>query len=140
MRTWLLTLAPLLLGTVIGAAQDSEQVLRVGEGGVRPPTKVIDVRPRYPQATRDAGVGGGVLLDMTVDAGGMTRDIHVLRSPEGDYGFDVAAVEAVRQWEYEPTWLNGEPVSVTFTVTISFLPPRSEDQAPAEVERLRTRS
>ena len=56
------------------------------------------------------------------------------------YGFDVAAVEAVRQWEYEPTWLNGEPVSVRFTVTISFLPPRSEDQAPAEVERLRTRS
>ena len=35
-------------------------------------------------------------------------------------GLDAAAIEGVNQWEYEPTLLNGEPVSVTFTVRVNF--------------------
>jgi len=34
---------------------------------------------------------------------------------------DEAALEAVRKWEYTPTLLNGEPVSVLMTVTVSFV-------------------
>lgn len=90
--------------------------VRVG-GNVKAPTKTRDVRPVYPDEAREAGVQGVVILEVTVDATGHIADARVLRSIPL---LDTAALEAAQQWEFEPTLLNGRPVSVIMTVTVNF--------------------
>lgn len=90
--------------------------VRVG-GNVKAPTKTKDVQPVYPDEAREARVQGVVILEVTVDAAGLVGDARVLRSIPL---LDAAAIEAVQQWEFVPTLLNGRPVSVIMTVTVNF--------------------
>jgi periplasmic protein TonB len=92
------------------------QPLRVG-GNIRAPAKVRDVRPVYPAIAQASKVQGIVVIEATIGPDGRVRDTRVLRSTPL---LDDAALEAVRQWQYEPTLLNGEPVPVIMTVTVSF--------------------
>ena len=101
------------------APEPSGRVLRVG-GAVKPPQKLVNVAPEYPQAARDAGITGVVAIEATIDETGSVSDAKVVKSsPE----FDEAALEAVRQWKYQPTLLNGAPVPVIMTVTLNFALP-----------------
>ena len=71
--------------------------------------------PVYPA---DApGMHGTVILDVTINQQGHVSEIRVVR---GTPLLVEAAVEAVRQWEYEPTLLNGVAVPVIMTVTVNF--------------------
>ncbi len=97
-------------------ASAARQPLRVG-GTIGPPKKIVDVAPVYPDAAKDAGVSGVVIIEATVDTEGRVQDARVLRSIPL---LDNAALDAVTQWRYTPTWLNGEPVPVTMTMTINF--------------------
>jgi TonB family protein len=90
--------------------------LRVG-GNIRTPRKIQDARPVYPQEARDAGVQGVVIVEVRVEPDGRVGSARVLRSIPL---LDQAALDAVRQWEFEPTLLNGAPVAVVMTVTIQF--------------------
>jgi len=90
--------------------------VRVG-GKVRPPTKTKDVAPVYPAAAKSARIAGVVIIEATIGADGKVIDAKVLRSVPM---LDQAALDAVRQWEYSPTLLNGAPVPVVMTVTINF--------------------
>ena len=90
--------------------------VRVG-GRIFPPTKLRDIAPLYPSEAELAGVQGIVILKATISATGRITDVEVLRSIPL---LDEAAVTAVRQWEYTPTLLNGVPVPVVLTVTVSF--------------------
>ena len=90
--------------------------IRVG-GKISPPIKMNDVKPVYPEIARNAGVTGVVIIEATVGADGKVIDAKVLRSVPL---LDQAALDAVRQWEYSPTLLNGVPVPVVMTVTIRF--------------------
>lgn len=92
--------------------------VRVG-GNLRPPRKVRDVKPVYPDAMREAGIEGLVLLEATIAGDGSVRAVRVLSS-QAHPDLAVAAVDAVRQWQFEPTLLNGRPVDVTMTVTLEF--------------------
>jgi protein TonB len=91
-------------------------LIHVG-GNVRPPHKVTDVAPVYPQLARLAHVEGVVILEAVIGEDGAVRDVRVLRSIQL---LDDAAMEAVRQWRFTPTLLNGEPVPVVMTVTVAF--------------------
>ena len=95
---------------------DDGSVPRVG-GAIREPRKVHDLRPEYPKIARAVGVSGVVILDATIDAQGNVSDIRILRSIPM---LDAAAVEAVRQWQYEPTMINGAATPVRMTVTVNF--------------------
>ena len=64
-----------------------------------------------------AQMEGRVILEATVDEEGAVDDVRVLRSHAI---FDEAAVDAVRQWRYEPLLFNGHPVPFVLTVTLSF--------------------
>jgi TonB family protein len=90
--------------------------VRVG-GNIRPPTKIRDVRPVYPAEALGARVAGIVILEITIDAGGSVTDARVLR---GVPMLNDAALDAVKQWQYTPTLLNGTPVPVIMTVTVNF--------------------
>ena len=86
-------------------------------GNVRPPQKVHNVAPAYPPIAQAARVSGTVILDALITEDGSVRDVKVLRSVAL---LDAAAIEAVRQWRFTPTLLNGIPVQVIMTVTVTF--------------------
>lgn len=90
--------------------------MRVG-GAVRPPQKIHDVPPVYPPIAQSARVGGVVILEAVIAEDGSVRDVHVLRSIPL---LDQAAIDAVRQWRFTPTLLNGQPVPIVMTVTVRF--------------------
>jgi protein TonB len=90
--------------------------VRVG-GGVPPPPLLRKVNPAYPAIARSARVQGVVIVELTVDAQGLVADARILRSIPL---LDQAALDAVRQWQYQPTLLNGVPVSIVITATVPF--------------------
>ena len=103
-------------GVGVRAGASSDAPVRVG-GNLPPPRKIRDAPAVTPRLARDAGVFGTVILEITIDAAGAVRDARVLRSIPL---LDAAALDAVRQWRYEPTILNDKPVSVVVTVPITF--------------------
>jgi protein TonB len=96
--------------------QEPAKLLRVG-GDVRAPQRIASAPLVYPAVAQAARIEGDVVLDAIIDATGVVRDVHVRRSV---HLLDEAAVAAVRQWRYKPTLLNGVPVPVIMTVTVSF--------------------
>jgi periplasmic protein TonB len=86
-------------------------------GGVSMPAKVHDVAPVYPRIARDAHVEGVVIIEAVIAVDGSVRDARVLRSQPL---LDGAALDAVKQWRYAPTRLNGVAVPVIVTVTVQF--------------------
>jgi TonB family protein len=87
------------------------------EGDIKPPKLIKEVSPVYPEAARVAGVEGVVILSVRADEKGGVSDVMVLRSIPL---LDQAAIDAVRQWVYEPMVINGKAMSVVFTVTVRF--------------------
>jgi len=85
--------------------------------GIRPPTKIRDAAPLYPQVAQAARVQGTVILEAVIGVDGRVVEARVLRSIPL---LDQAALDAVRQWRYTPTLLNGVPVAVVMTVTVTF--------------------
>jgi len=98
-------------------APPSQRAISHVGGNIRPPQKIVDVAPVYPLIARAAHVGGVVILEAVIAEDGSVRDVNVLRSIPL---LDAAAVEAVRQWRFSPTLLNGEPVPIVMTVTVAF--------------------
>lgn len=96
---------------------EPEGPVRVG-GQIREPRKLVDTRPSYPEVARRARIEGVVILELTVDRQGSVRDVQILRGLP--MGLTEAAVDAVRQWRYEPTLLNGRPIEVLIVVTVNF--------------------
>ena len=90
--------------------------IRVG-GAIKPPTKTKNVPPIYPPIAQAARVQGVVILEAIIGPTGRVDDLRVLRSIPL---LDQAALDAVKQWEFTPTLLNGQPVPVIMSVTVAF--------------------
>ena len=82
-------------------------MVRAGDA-VKEPVLITRVEPVYP-----AGAKGSVILEVIIGPSGAVTDVRVLR---GDAAVVDAATTAVKQWRYEATTLNGNPVSVVVTV------------------------
>ena len=93
------------------------QVFRPG-GDIREPKKIFHVSPVYPAIALNAGVQGVVILEATINETGTIENVRVLRSHPL---LERAAVEAVKQWRYTPTRLNGQPVPIILTITVNFM-------------------
>jgi len=94
-----------------------EPIVRAA-GDIKPPKLVRRIEPDYPEIARQARVEGVVILEATTDVFGRVTGVRILRSLPL---LDAAAVDAVRQWVYEPMVINGRPRPVTFTVTVRFV-------------------
>ena len=104
---------------VAGAKQPrAAQRIRVG-GNVRVPRKEVDVHPVYPQTMREAGREGVVPIEAIIGIDGTVTSLRVL-SAQVHPDFAIAASDAVRQWKFSPTLLNGQPVEVAMRVSITF--------------------
>ncbi|MGE5235681.1 MAG: TonB family protein [Acidobacteriota bacterium] len=86
------------------------------------PVRLSAPKPAYPPMAERSRVGGTVILRVLVDENGAVQDVQVLRGIRPDFGFDRAAVDAVRTWRYQPATKNGVKVKVWFTQPIQFKP------------------
>ncbi|HXJ92415.1 MAG TPA: M56 family metallopeptidase [Terriglobia bacterium] len=93
---------------------------RIRIGGSVEGSKLIENSPQpvYPESAREHGIQGLVLLEATISADGLPTDLKVLSSPSDD--LSQAAEDAVRQWRYHSTLLNGEPIAVLTTIAVDF--------------------
>ena len=90
--------------------------LRVG-GRVKEPLLVHRVEPTYPPLAKQTRIQGTVVIDAVIDEHGDIAEMKVLSGPPLLIS---AAMDAVRQWKYQPTYLNDEPVPVQLSVTVTF--------------------
>jgi TonB family protein len=97
----------------------AEGMVRVS-GAVKAPTQISKVQPVYPPIALSSRVSGVVILEALIGVDGRVSDAKVLRSIPL---LDQAALDAVRQWAYTPTLLNGVPVPIVMTVTVTFMLP-----------------
>jgi protein TonB len=86
-------------------------------GAIRQPTQLKKVNPVYPPIAQSARVQGVVIIEAIIGPDGRVTEAKVLRSIPL---LDAAALDAVKQWVYTPTLLNGVPVPVIMTVTVNF--------------------
>lgn len=90
--------------------------VRVG-GAIGMPEQIVRVEAEYPEAARRQGASGIVIVEAMIGLKGEVAAVHLLRGIEG---LDQAALDAVRQWVFEPTVVAGKPVPVIVTLTVNF--------------------
>ncbi len=98
-------------------AKDSDVVYEVG-GDVRPPKIIHYVEPASSDSSQDAYVEGVVRISTVVNLDGAPAELHMLRGLNTDE--DKLAVEALKQWRFQPGTKKGRPVRVRITVEIEF--------------------
>jgi len=113
-----------VLGGVVGEVEapvraigEEELPAVKAEGNIKPPNKIKHVDPLYPEDAKTQGIEGTVILEAETDVYGRVKRLKVLRSVPD---LDQAAIDAVKQWIYEPLILEGSPHGVIFTVTVVF--------------------
>lgn len=88
------------------------------------------VDPTYPTFAKRAGIHGAVVLHATIDREGRIIGLSVISGPNQ---LRQAAVDAVRQWEYQPYVLNGLAVDIQTTITVNFVLPDATDRSPSRI-------
>ena len=99
-----------------GEGEGPGPAVRVG-GDIREPRRIHGSAPAYPELARRAHIQGKVVLECVIDTEGRVTDLRVV---SGSPILAEAATEAVRRWIYSPTTLNGQPIRVILTVTVTF--------------------
>ncbi len=90
---------------------------KANTGSIVPAKLVKKVQPEYPAEAQKKGIEGTVKLQVIVRKDGSVTVQNVV---EGDPGLSPAAIEAVRQWRYEPWKLNGQAIEMQTTVDVTF--------------------
>ncbi len=116
--------APRTRGTAPGPRPqhaEADPCLNSPAGGcILAPTKIRDVRPIYPEAEAQTKVGGTVKLDGHITTDGSVANLQVVDA--SDPAFANAALEAVGQWQFTATHLDGTPVDTRMIVMVMFKP------------------
>ena len=86
-------------------------------GRVKPPRVLLRVDPVYPLLAQATRVRGVVVISAVIDAQGNPAEMRVV---SGHPLLIAAAMNALKQWKFEPTILDGEPVPVSWDITITF--------------------
>ncbi|MBZ5664372.1 MAG: energy transducer TonB [Acidobacteriia bacterium] len=92
-------------------------VFKVG-GGISAPRPLSTPDPQYTEEARNAKTQGTCILWLIVDTEGHPRDIRVVHGL--GYGLESKAIEAVKQWRFEPAKKDGKPVNVQISVEVAF--------------------
>jgi periplasmic protein TonB len=94
-----------------------KRVVRVG-GDLKPPKQTYNEEPRYPVIAKQAQIQGTVIIDAVIDEHG---DVVQARVVSGPALLIPSALQTVLKWKYEPSYLNGEPISVEMHVEVHFV-------------------
>ena len=98
-------------------AQEVRPAAPPAGGQVREATLIKKVPPVYPERAKQRGIQGVVRLTAIINRDGKLQNIQVV---SGDPGLTPAAVDAVKQWLYQPTLLNGKPVEAHTSIDVAF--------------------
>jgi periplasmic protein TonB len=98
------------------SAETPKEPLRVG-GSVKPPRILSQAAPVYPLLARRAMLQGVVVISAVIDTHG---DVVEMKLVSGHPMLFQAAMNALRAWKFEPTYLNGELWPVSWDITITF--------------------
>lgn len=97
-------------------ALDELKPIQIAKGD-KGPVLTYEVKPIYPPEAKATKAQGIVEMEAIVDTNGRVAAARVVKSiPE----FDQAALDAVKQWQFQPALLNGAPVSVICNMEMSF--------------------
>lgn len=96
----------------------AEEPIYPVEGEVSKPRATHKVAPDYSESARKARITGPVVVRTVIGSDGTIRDAWITEALEDT--LDQAALDAVRQWTFEPATLEGKPVAVYFEVTVNF--------------------
>lgn len=121
---WILTALPLTGSPSAGLLQSESELqepVHVGSN-VMKSRLVHRVEPQYPAHLIDARPLGLVILSAVIGKKGEVQQVEVLRGDKLDPDLNLAAMEAVRQWRYEPFHVDGKPIRVRATVFVRFPP------------------
>jgi protein TonB len=113
-----------VLGGIIGGSgggmppppKPTQQRVRIG-GNVQAAKMIRQIQPVYPQIAKTAHVQGTVILHAIISKDGSVQELQYISGPAL---LMRSAMDAVRQWKYQPTLLNGEPVEVDTTISVVF--------------------
>ncbi len=107
-----------LSGTVIAAPPPVvKRVVRIG-GNLKPPKQIYSEAPQYPVLAKQAQIQGTVIIDAVIDEQGNVVQARVVGGPALLIS---AALQTVLKWKYEPSYLNGQPISVEMHVEVRFI-------------------
>jgi periplasmic protein TonB len=110
-----------VLGGVLAAANAAPPKVEVKKlrvsAGVVEANKLSAPKPVYPPLAKQAHIQGTVVLAATISKAGSIENLQVV---SGHPMLRQAALDAVRNWKYKPTYLNGEPVEVETTINVNF--------------------
>ena len=107
-----------LAAAVAAGAAAQAQVYKVGEGGVKSPVLIREVKPQYTEGAMKRKVQGTVELSAVVRENGLPDTLTVIRSLDDE--LDQKAIEAFQQWRFKPGTLEGQPVAVSVNVELTF--------------------
>ncbi|HVR70073.1 MAG TPA: energy transducer TonB [Vicinamibacteria bacterium] len=111
-----------VIGGIVGGlpreapAPPPAPVVRIG-GKLVAPKRVQGVAPAYPELAVQSGISGHAVVDAHVDVNGRVKSARFV---SGNPLFEQAALDAVRQWRYQPLLLNGVPCEFMLVVTMNF--------------------
>jgi TonB family protein len=100
-----------------GKEINSSAVYHIGEG-VSAPHLVSTTHPKFPAGYAEKDFSGSCLVSLVVDSSGLPERVTVVKSLGAD--FDESAVEAVKQYRFEPAMFKGQPVPVSLKVEVNF--------------------
>ena len=122
------SLASLLVFSILASAAHAEDAKKEGTDDdepvyaltdkVTPPRVIKQVNPQYSSGSHGIRLKGSVLIETVVGSRGTTRKTRVVRGLDKDV--DEAAVEAVKQWIFEPARKEGKAVAVSVQIEIQF--------------------
>ena len=101
----------------IKQALEDLKPIRLVPGSKMNPVLIYEVKPKYPPEVQADKLEGTVTVDAIVDTTGAVYEAMVVQSIPA---FDQAALDAVKQWRFQPALLNGEPVAVVCTIEFTF--------------------
>jgi TonB family protein len=100
------------------------------KGDIKKPRLIRKVDPNYPEKAKKAGIQGRVVVTAVTDVFGCVVEAKVIKGPEA---LRETAVNAIKQWVYEPYLINGVPKPVKFTVVVSFNLDEDKDKKPSAI-------
>jgi TonB family protein len=112
------------LGAGVSSAQQSSKqeertVYRAGNG-VKHPKLLYEVKPKYTREAMQEKIQGEVRLEAVISETGVVEDVTVTKSLDTEFGLDQSAIDALKQWRFEPGTKDDKPVAVRIDVEMTF--------------------
>ncbi|OLB62302.1 MAG: hypothetical protein AUI11_06060 [Acidobacteria bacterium 13_2_20CM_2_66_4] len=103
----------------VRAKRASDPCAQSSDGGcLMPPVKLKDVKARFPDSLKGTKIDGVVLLRGAIGADGYVHNLQIVSSPHPE--LSASAIEAVSQWQFAATQLDGVPIETSINVTVNF--------------------